>query len=238
MVISTTDGLGGPVKLLGVEFDNKLIMSNASHKCAKSAALKTKALLRARRYYSITDLMILCKSHMLSYIEYRTAGIHHASTTVLNEIDGAQIRFLQQIGLSEVAAFMNFNLAPLGARRDIAMLGCIHRATKLHGPPLLWKFFRRNTGQIAPAARRGQLHSLQLIEWPAGRNLELMRRSALGMIKVHNLLPQEVVDKANVKSFQSALTQMLRDRVNGGDGNWQWLFSPRVQLFQDHPLHN
>ena len=131
---------------------------------------------------------------------------------------------------------MNFNLAPLSARRDIAILGCIHRAAKLQGPPSLWKFFRRNTVQTASATRRGHRHSLQLIEWPAGRNLELMRRSAFGMIRVYNLLPQEIVVKTHVKFFQFALTEMLRDHVNGGDENWQRLFSPRVQLFQDHPL--
>ena len=101
-----------------------------------------------------------------------------------------------QIGISKDTAFMNFNLAPLSARRDFAMFGCIRRAAKLQGPPSLWKFFCRNAVRIASATRRGQRYSLQLIEWPAGRNLELMRRSALGMIKVYNLLPLEVLEKA------------------------------------------
>ena len=236
MVVSTVGGTGGPVKLLGIEFDNKLIMSTAAHKCATSAALRTKALLRSRRYYSTVDLVMLYKSHVLSFIEYRTAGIHFASTSVLREIDDAQARFLQQIDVSEVSAFMNFNLAPLNARRDIGMLGCIHRAALQQGPPPLWKFFRRTMRPSAASMRRGSRHSFQIMEWPPGRNLEIMRRSALGMIRVYNLLPQEVVDKADVKSFQSALTQMLRDRVNGGDEQWRWLFSPRYELFQSHPL--
>ena len=50
MVISTVRGAGGPVKLLGIEFDNKLTMSTAAHKCATSVALKAKALFRARRF--------------------------------------------------------------------------------------------------------------------------------------------------------------------------------------------
>ena len=236
MVISTVGGAGGPVKLLGIEFDNKLTMSTATHKCATSAALKAKALLRARRFYSTADLVMLYKSHILSFIEYRTAGIHFASTSVLNDIDDSQVRFLRQIGLTEVLAFMVFNLAPLSARRDIAMLGCIHRAVLLQGPPALWKFFRRETVPRATSTRRGIRHSFQLIEWQPGRDLEVMRRSALGMIRVYNMLPQEVVEKAEVKAFQSALTQLLRDRVNGGDDNWHRLFSPRHRLFQSHPL--
>ena len=179
---------------------------------------------------------MLYKSHILSFIEYRTAGIHFASTSVLNDIDDSQVRFLRQIGLTEVLAFMVFNLAPLSARRDIAMLGCIHRAVLLQGPPALWKFFRRETVPRATSTRRGIRHSFQLIEWQPGRDLEVMRRSALGMIRVYNMLPQEVVEKAEVKAFQSALTQLLRDRVNGGDDNWHRLFSPRHRLFQSHPL--
>ena len=155
--------------------------------------------------------------------------MHFASTSVLREIDDAQARFLQQIDVSEVSAFMNFNLAPLNARRDIGMLGCIHRTALQQTVPHL-------CGGFFSSMRRGSRHSFQIMEWPPGRNLEIMRRSALGMIRVYNLLPQEVVDKADVKSFQSALTQMLRDRVNGGDEQWRWLFSQRHELFQSHPL--
>ena len=35
-------------------------------------------------------------------------------------------------------------------------------------------------------------------EVAAWRNLEIMRRSALGMLRAYNLLPQEVVDRADV----------------------------------------
>ena len=139
MVVATLGGAGGPVKLLRIQFDNKLRMATASHKCATSAALKTKALLRARRHFSTVDLVMLYKSHGLWFIEYRTAGRHFASTSVLQEIDDAQTRFLQQIELCEITALMNFNLAPLSARRDIAVLECIYRAALQQGPPPLWK---------------------------------------------------------------------------------------------------
>ena len=90
MVISSTDPSGGPAKVLGIDFDNKLIMSTAAHKCATKAALKTRSLLRVRRFCSVSDLLLLYKSHVLSYIEYRTAGLHFASSSVLNEIDDVQ----------------------------------------------------------------------------------------------------------------------------------------------------
>ena len=45
MIVSIVNPLGGPVKLLGINFDNKLIMANAVHKCATAAAWRAKALL-------------------------------------------------------------------------------------------------------------------------------------------------------------------------------------------------
>ena len=77
---------------------------------------------------------------------------------------------------------------------------------------------------------------MQLIEWPCGRNLEIMRRSALGMIRVYNLLPAETVAKRDLKSFQRALTDLVRDRVVAGDCRWKVLLSCRHQIFQYHPL--
>ena len=235
MVISTVDACGGPTKLLGIEFDNKLVMATASHKCATKAALKTRSLLRSRRYYNTVDLVMLYKSHVLSFIEYRTPGLHFASTSVLNEIDDVQSRFLHQLDISEGVAFMNFNLAPLTVRRDVSMLGCIHRAALCQGPPSLWRFFRRDfVSNIT--SRNWRRHRFQLVEWPTGRNLELMRRSALGMIRVYNILPQEVVEKHDLKLFQRVLTDLVRDRVVGGDGSWRFLFSPSHHILQYHLL--
>ena len=51
MIASTVNPLGGPVELLGINFDNKLVMANAVRKCATAAAWRTKALLRIRRLY-------------------------------------------------------------------------------------------------------------------------------------------------------------------------------------------
>ena len=235
MIISNVAPHGGPAKLLGIEFDNKLIMASATHKCARKAAWKTKSLLRVRRFYTVLDLVGLYKSHVLSYIEYRTAGVHFASTSVLNGLDDVQRNFLRQLDLNEIDAFMSFNVAPLCVRRDIAVLGVIHRAALREGPPQLWKFFIADL-ESRRDSRTVVRHAYQLVEWPAGRNLEVMRRSALGMIRVYNLLPEDVVVSCNVKSFQKALTQLVRDRVVARDDRWKYVLSCRHQLFQHHPL--
>ncbi len=236
MIVSNVDGMGGPAKLLGVEFDNKLVMRTAAHKCARKAAFKTKSLLRCRRFYSLGDLVMLYKSHVMSYVEYRTPGLHFASSSVLVELDDVQTRYVKELGLSEESALMTFNLAPLQVRRDIAILGVIHRAASGNGPPHLWKFFQRAPVADTERTSRSIRHKLQVTEWPQARNLDIMRRSALGMIKVYNILPHDVVQHRAVKDFQRAITDLVRDRVVAGDSRWKVVLSPRHPIFQYHPL--
>ena len=165
----------------------------------------------------------------------REPGIHFASSSVLLEVDDVQARFVRELGLSEESALMTFNLAPLQVRRDIGILGVIHRAASHNGPPQLWKFFQRISSVAAGISRRSR-HSLQVSEWSTGRDLEIMRRSALGMIRVYNLLPEEVVQEQDVKGFQTALTDLVRARIVAQDSRWKLLLSSRHRLFQYHPL--
>ena len=71
--------------------------------------------------------MLLYKAQLLSYVEYRTPAVYHASSSVLAPIDGIQRRFLRETCVTDEQALFVFNLAPLSVRRDIAMLGVIHR---------------------------------------------------------------------------------------------------------------
>ena len=128
MVISTVDPLGGPAKLLGIEFDNKLVMATDVHKCATKAAWKTKALLRTRRCYSTVDVRMLDKSHVLSYIEYRTPSVHFASASVFKDLDDVQKWFLLQIGISKETALLDFNLVPLNVKKKTP---CLDASIKL-----------------------------------------------------------------------------------------------------------
>ena len=79
---------------------------------------------------------------MLSYIEYKTAAIYHATQGELSIIDRIQAGFLRELGISENDALLHFNLAPLHTRRDIAMLGVIHRAAIGRAHPQLRVFFK------------------------------------------------------------------------------------------------
>ena len=78
---------------------------------------------------------------MLSYLEVFTAAVHHANEFFLNSIDQVQRTFLAELGLSVDEALLHFHLAPLAARRDIAMLGLLHKVALRSAPePLLDMF--------------------------------------------------------------------------------------------------
>ena len=79
---------------------------------------------------------------------------------------------------------MVFGLAPLEVRRQIAMLGLIHRCVLGLGPSHFQKFFRPCSGQPQPYETRAivRRHPRQLVDIRDGKLLEIQRRSALGMI--------------------------------------------------------
>ena len=58
MIMSTTSPHGEPIELLGIDFDGKLLMNAAVHKCASHASWKMKSLLRVRRFYNTQELIM------------------------------------------------------------------------------------------------------------------------------------------------------------------------------------
>ncbi len=102
-------------------------MVDAVSEIVSAAGWKLRTLLRTRRFYTDSDLVVLYKSHLLSYLEYRTPAIYHSTRAVLCRLDAVQTRFLKDIGVDEVTALLGFHLAPLSALRDMALLVLIHR---------------------------------------------------------------------------------------------------------------
>ena len=86
-------------------------------------------------------MVLLFKSHIISFLEYRAAAFPHASSSVLAPRGNVLDRFLRDVGLSRKDALLRFSLAPLSSRRDIAVLGLIHRSALGLGPRMLQRFF-------------------------------------------------------------------------------------------------
>ena len=66
LVLSRRSPLGDDFKLLGIAFDCKLVMSAAAHATAVKAGAKLRALLRTRRFYSVSDFVCGYNAHVPS----------------------------------------------------------------------------------------------------------------------------------------------------------------------------
>ena len=173
-------------------------------------------LLRSRRLFNTADLVVQYKQQVLSYIEYRTPAIYHATATVLQQLDKTQDRFLRELGIDSTAALMDFNLAPLSMRRDIAILGLLHRAAVGDGPPQLRELFKRRTG------------SLRLLDPLEGQSPSIrMRRSIWGVVRIYNTLGG-TLQCGTVPVFQKHLQDRAKRVVTGSLlAEWHTLYSPR-----------
>ena len=148
-IISRVWPAGGSFKLLGITFDERLDM----HLCVRDTVVKCnfklRMLLRSRRFFCDRDMVNLFKAQILSYVEYRSSSLFHASATTLRPVDMIQTRFLSDFGINIDTALLVFNLAPLRTRRDIAALGIIHRAAMGKGPKQLLKLLVREDPQAS-----------------------------------------------------------------------------------------
>lgn len=111
-----------------IKFDSGLKMSLCIKECVLACNRKLDMLLRDRGYFSLVDIMLLYKSHTPGFIEYRTSAMFHAPVAEIIKIDMVQSRFLDSLGVSRDRSFLQHKLAPLKCRRQIAILGVIHRA--------------------------------------------------------------------------------------------------------------
>ena len=144
--------------------------------------------------------------------------------------------------MTKFEALTEVKLAPLAVRRDIAMLGVIHRTVLGRGPVHFQRFFKADTC----ARREGKgKHRLQLLPLPddasdfvlpGSRPANYIRYSAFGLIEVYNRLPAEIVEASPcVASFQKALQQLVIFRADSGYSDWEQTLSPRIALYR-HPL--
>ena len=135
-----------------------------------------------------------------------------------------QGRFLRDVGVDDVTALVNFRLAPLSTRRDIAMLGLIHRTILGKGPSQFADFFLRDAQQPA-----------KLLDPRSTSRSPLIKRSALGLVAIYNLLPHSVVCVKSVSAFQKGLQELIISFAVTGHPQWSEVLSPRLPLAL-HPL--
>ena len=116
-VLAARSGDAQTFRLLGPLLDEKLLMHACIDKLYRKAKPKARALLRCRRFFSISDMLALFKAHVRSQVEWCNGAIYNASPAKLAHLDSVQSSFLRHLELDENSAFLTFNLAPLRLHR-------------------------------------------------------------------------------------------------------------------------
>ncbi len=134
--------------------------------------------------------------------------------------------------LSDEDALLNYRLAPLAARRDIAVLGFLHRASLGLVTEQIQQLFprvgrREPVGSAIPSRVRGAtaFHNRQLFDRVTASSTEQLKKSFFGMVQCYNALPQHVVNHQSVSSFQRELQDSMMRRAAEGFDGWQQIFS-------------
>ena len=171
------------------------------------------------------------KSQELPTVEFPTPAVYHCEATTLDELDRVQRRFLRAVNLTAEQALEQYKLAPLQARRDMAMLGLVHRTVLGTGPEHFrkWFFAAGGPSHNFETKYRTAKHSKQLHDYLDGSHTELLRRSALGLTRVYNRLPQATVDARSVRAFQRELQTRLTALAKLQAPNWEATFSCRKE---------
>ena len=126
-IIHPIHGEGSIFKLLGCVVDMKLTMEPAVDQITCEVRPKIKALLRSRPFYSLEDMVTQFKTHIWGKIEYHHGATLHACDNAIARIEFLQSNFVRDLRITREMAFLDHNLAPLSLRRDIGLLGFIHK---------------------------------------------------------------------------------------------------------------
>ena len=185
------------------------------------AGSRIKMLLRVRPFYSNRELISLYKCHVLSFLESGTPAYYHAAPSILKLVDEMQDMFLESIGIPKRDALLTFNLAPLCVRRDIAMLGVLHKVVLGIAPAPFEDIFKRSISSLRCFGFRSgpKLHDKQLEDKVGNNSPILLKRSLFGLVHVYNRLTQDVVDTGNVQQFQKRLQCIVKNSI---DTNPKW----------------
>ena len=161
-------------------------------------------------------------------VETHSGAISHAPDYLLDKFDSAQRHFLNEVGVTETEAFKEYNFAPPKFRRDIGVLGFLHKRVLGKNHPdiqRLLPFHFDVFGSLRPGEHDKQLYGHIL---DVQQQHSLHSRSIFGMVYVYNRLPQNVVNCKTVSTFQRHLTLEAREKCQDGNENWIHSFSCRL----------
>ena len=118
---------GEAFKLLGLTIDLNVRMRTAINQLLAKIRPKSTAILRTRDYYSTAELIDQFKTQIWGLVESHSGGYFHAANSLLQKIEKRQLNFLKQLNVTVEEVFLKFNFAPVMLRRNIAVLGLLHK---------------------------------------------------------------------------------------------------------------
>jgi hypothetical protein len=230
IVLHPSESHGETFKLLGCLVDVDLRMLSAVEQVLSKIRPKITAILRTRPYYEVPDLIYQFKTQIWGLIETNMAGYFHAVPSLLVKIDNAQNSFLRELGMTPVDAFMEFNFAPPSLRRNVGILGLLHKRVLGKCHPMFERLFPWLSSRFPNFRTHG--HTKQLYgHWSEiMSHTSLYYRSIFAMCDIYNNLPQNVVDADSISEFQHMLMDMVRERCTNNDDAWASSFCRNVDL--------
>ena len=179
-------------------------MDDAISSIVSKTRPKVTAMEITRTHYASAQAMTnQYKTHVWGYAEYQNGCIAHAAPYKLERLESIHRHFLNEIEITEQVALLDYNFAPPVLRRDIGLLGLIHKRVLALAHPAFSLLL-----PLAPASwytcRFPPRHNKQLDN---GRSKVVFRhaifnRSLFGLVDIYNCLPQEIVHRPSVKEFQ------------------------------------
>ena len=183
-------------------------------------------MLRTRGHYDCEAMLHQFKSHIWGHTEYANGCISHAVRSQLERLNSMQRGYLHGLQLNEEIAFIQYNFVPPTLRRDIGMLGLIHKrvlglAHPDHSFLLPWAPPSWYTSRFRPRHNKQITNMRSAVIFNHG----LFNRSIFGMVDVYNRLPQEFIDCQTIAEFQKELTTIAKRRCLNGVTHWKHSFS-------------
>ena len=164
------------------------------------------------------------KTHIWGLCEYHNGALYHAATSHLNRLDGMQRGFLYELGLAEDQCYLEWNFAPLSLRRDIGLLGLLHKRVLGQSHPSIDVFFSWAIDTINPDWHSKQLYNHS---YDTFFRTELFKRSIFALVGIYNRLPQYIVDLPTVQQFQRELTRIAKSFCEVQHPRWKCFLSHR-----------
>ena len=201
-------------------------MHEAIYQFATETSWRLKTLFRTSRFYNTTSLVRMFKCHILSFVEGATPAIYHAAPSILKQLDDTFVHFLEHVGISEETAILQYNLAPLSMRRDLAMLALLHKVSLGTAPRPIADLFKHRGGTLDSFGFSGSFrtHCRQLHDPVVFNHPPIIKRSVYGLIKVYNRLSFQVLDAKTPKQFQHRLQLLAEDAAKSNTAGWQLMF--------------